>query len=65
MVVFQQFRLADVNTSNKIGKPKIDITCRQCGITKQFDHNLVWRKFCDSKCYKQFNYDKKNRVSSL
>jgi hypothetical protein len=46
-------------TANKKAET-ITIRCKNCGQDKEIYHRLVWRKFCDDKCYKEYLTEQRN-----
>jgi transcription elongation factor Elf1 len=59
--MYKRVELSDIlrGTGNKKAET-ITIRCKNCGQDKEVNHNLVWAKFCDDKCYKEYLAEQRN-----
>lgn len=48
-----------INTGNRKKEP-YQFQCKNCGQHKEVDGNLIWRKFCDIKCFKEYLQEQKD-----
>jgi hypothetical protein len=58
-IIFKEFNLVDIDTKQK-KKEYITIKCKHCGKDKEVDAYLVWTKFCDIRCFKEYQAEQRN-----